>query len=236
MLNRAVSTLNIADTRRRVPIGIPRVDEFIQGGLHIGDFVLLEGGIGTGKTIFSTQFVYNATLNEEKAVFASFEEDLPSLKRNMLRFGIDLASLENKGMIRLIDLESLEGAGMGSNIETILNALDEIKAKRLVVDSLTAFLSGAKEKFDYSFLMHLIYKTLKREGITTLMTVSMADKNSLEPTIEEFVADGVFLLENYMKDMELRTRFMIKKLRGTEHSRRYHNVIFTSKGLEILPF
>ncbi|MEM0075739.1 MAG: ATPase domain-containing protein, partial [Conexivisphaerales archaeon] len=186
--------------------------------------------------IFSTQFVYNATLNEEKAVFASFEEDLPSLKRNMLRFGIDLASLENKGMIRLIDLESLEGAGMGSNIETILNALDEIKAKRLVVDSLTAFLSGAKEKFDYSFLMHLIYKTLKREGITTLMTVSMADKNSLEPTIEEFVADGVFLLENYMKDMELRTRFMIKKLRGTEHSRRYHNVIFTSKGLEILPF
>ncbi|MDG6911416.1 MAG: hypothetical protein JRN18_03620 [Nitrososphaerota archaeon] len=223
----------------RLPTRVVGLDPLIQGGLQVGDFVLLVGGIGTGKTIFSSQFVYNsAKLDGEHAVFATFEEDVASLKRNMKLFGMDFDALEKEKKVKLVDLESLEGRGMGSNIETLLGALDDIHAKRLVVDSLTAFLSGAKEKFDYSFLMHLVYKTLKREGITTLMTVSkFQGDQTMTSGVEEFVADGIFLLENYIgKNMELRTRFLVKKLRGTEHSRKYHTVAFTPTGINILPY
>ena len=223
----------------RIPTRVVGLDNLIQGGLQKGDFVLLVGGIGTGKTIFSSQFVYNsAKVDDEHAVFATFEEDIGSLKRNMRLFGMDFDILEKEKKVKLVDLESLEGRGMGSNIETLLGALDDIHAKRLVVDSLTAFLSGAKEKFDYSFLMHLVYKTLKREGITTLMTVSKFQGDQpMNSGIEEFVADGIFLLENYIgKNMELRTRFLVKKLRGTEHSRKYHTVAFTPAGINILPY
>jgi circadian clock protein KaiC len=224
---------------QRIPTRVNGLDPLIQGGLQQGDFVLLVGGIGTGKTIFSSQFIYNsAKIDSEPAVFATFEEDIASLKRNMKLFGMDFEPLEKEKKVKLIDLESLEGRGMGSNIETLLGALDDIHAKRLVVDSLTAFLSGAKEKFDYSFLMHLVYKTLKREGITTLMTVSKYQGDQpMNSGIEEFVADGIFLLENYIgKNMELRTRFLVKKLRGTEHSRKYHTVAFTPQGISILPY
>jgi circadian clock protein KaiC len=223
----------------RIPTRVVGLDPLIQGGLQQGDFVLLVGGIGTGKTIFSSQFVYNsAKLDGEPAVYATFEEDISSLKRNMKLFGMDFEPLEKEKKVKLLDLESLEGRGMGSNIETLLGALDDIGAKRLVVDSLTAFLSGAKEKFDYSFLMHLVYKTLKRERITTLMTVSKFQADMpMNSGIEEFVADGIFQLENYIgKNMELRTRFLIRKLRGTEHSRKYHTVAFTPTGLNILPY
>ena len=224
---------------KRIPTGVPGLDELIQGGFQPGDFALLVGGIGTGKTIFSSQFAYYAmkTLNEP-VVFATFEEDVDSLRKNMSKFGMDLASMEKEKKLKLIDLEALEGRGMGSNIDTILAALDEMKAKRLVVDSLTAFLSGAGEKFDYNFLMHLIYKTLKRSGVTTLMTVSrFQGQNDFSSSLEEFVADGVFLVENFLADsMELRTRFMVRKMRGTDHSRKYHMVIFGPKGLEILPY
>ena len=238
----------------RIKTGILGLDPLIQGGLQQGDFVLLVGGIGTGKTIFSCQFIYNsAKLYNEHSVFATFEEDVNSLKRNMLRFGMDLGALEKEGKIKLMDMEALEGGGMGANIETLLGALDDVKGKRLVVDSLTAFLSGAQEKFDYSFLMHLIYKTLKREGITTLMTASTPQglnfmQNSKHGAdghvsqiyslndlgVEEFIADGLFQLESYVSEhMELKTRFIIRKLRGTEHSRKYHNVAFTPNGIEI---
>ena len=229
----------VAVVAERLPTRVVGLDPLIQGGLQHGDFVLLVGGIGTGKTIFSSQFVYNsAKLSQEPAVFATFEEDIASLKRNMKLFGMDFDPLEKEKKVKLLDLESLEGRGMGSNIETLLGALDDIKAKRLVVDSLTAFLSGAKEKFDYSFLMHLVYKTLKREGITTLMTVSKYQGDQpMNSGIEEFVADGIFLLENYIcKNMELRTWFLIKKLRGTDHSRKYHTVAFTPQGINILPY
>jgi circadian clock protein KaiC len=223
----------------RVSTGIPGLDGLVQGGLQPGDFVLLVGGIGTGKTIFSSEFAYQgaSTLNQP-AVYATFEEDVLSLRRNMLKFDMDFQALEDKHKMRLLDLEALEGRGMGSNLETILSAIDEVKAKRLVIDSLTAFLSGTAGKFDYSFLMHLIYKTLKREGITTVMTVSKFNApNEYSQGLEEFVADGVFEIENYLADnMELKTRFMVRKLRGAEHSRKYHTVVFSSKGIEILPY
>jgi circadian clock protein KaiC len=224
----------------RVKTGIPGLDPLIQGGLQKGDFILLLGDLGTGKTVFSSQFVYNsAKLFNEKAVFASFEEDTRSLKRNMLRFGMDFDALEKEGKVKILDLEALEGRGMGSNIEALLKALDDIGATRLVVDSLTAFMSGTEAKFDYSFLMHLVYKTLKRESVTTLMTVSRPQGAAVsqEIGIEEFVADGIFELRNYLsRDIEMKSQFLIRKLRGTEHSRKFHSVLFTPRGMEILPY
>lgn len=202
--------------------------------------MLLSGGVGAGKTTFTCQFAYNgAMLLNEPAVFATFEEDSDSLKRNMLRFGMDIESLEKEGKMQVLDLEILEGQGMGSNMEVLLTALDKIHGKRLVVDSLTAFLTGAKDKFDYRFLMHLVYKTLKREGVMTMMTISKMDDNrGILPTgVEEFVADGIFQLESYVSEaMELKTRFLIRKLRGCDHSRKYHSVAFSQEGVHILPW
>jgi circadian clock protein KaiC len=232
--------LSAVTTEIRLKTGIPGLDPLIQGGLQKGDFILLLGDLGTGKTVFSSQFVYNsAKLYNETAVFATFEEDIKSLKRNMLRFGMDLGALEKEGKVKVLDLEALEGRGMGSNIEALLKALDDIGARRLVVDSLTAFMSGAEQKFDYSFLMHLIYKTLKREGVTTLMTVSRPQGSGVAPEmgVEEFVADGIFELRNYIsRDVEIKTQFLIRKMRGTEHSRKFHSVLFTPRGMEILPY
>lgn len=224
---------------KRIPTGVPGLDTLIQGGLRQGDFVLLQGGIGTGKTIFSTHFAYNsAKVLNQPAVFASFEEDVKSLRRNMLRFGMDLQELESKKMLKLVDLESLEGGGLSSNIQVILDALDQLKAKRLVVDSLTAFLGVSNEKFDYALMMHLVYKTLKREGITTMMTVSKQPSESDNANgIEEFIADGIFQIENYVTDQkEIRTRFIIKKLRGSDHDKKYHTLSFTPNGISILAF
>jgi circadian clock protein KaiC len=232
--------LATVEVDERLKTGIPGLDPLIQGGLARGDFVLLLGDLGTGKTIFSSQFVYNsAKLYDEKAVFATFEEDTKSLKRNMLRFGMDFDALEKQGRVKVLDLEALEGRGMGSNIEALLKALDDLGARRLVVDSLTAFMSGAEQKFDYSFLMHLVYKTLKREGVTTLMTVSRPQGTAIpqETGVEEFVADGIFELRNYIsRDVEIKTQFLIRKLRGTEHSRKFHSVLFSPHGVEILPY
>ena len=176
---------------------------------------------------------------DEPAVFATFEEDSESLKRYMANFGMDLDCLLNYGKIRVLDLEILEGQGLGANMEVLLSALDKIHGKRLVVDSLTAFLTGAKDKFDYRFLMHLIYKTLKREGVMTMMTLSRFDSGAGMPQIgiEEFVADGIFQLEGYVNEsMELKTRFLVRKLRGCDHSKKYHTVAFSQEGVHILPW
>jgi len=54
--------------------------------------------------------------------------------------------------------------------------------------------------------------------------------------VEESVADSLIILENVIDGLELKTRFIIRKMRGTDHSKKYHNVIITNKGIQILPF
>ena len=44
----------------RVPTGVNGLDPLIEGGFLRGDLILLAGGIGCGKTIFSTEFICNA--------------------------------------------------------------------------------------------------------------------------------------------------------------------------------
>ena len=223
---------------QRVPTGIEGLDTLIEGGFLRGDVILVAGGSGSGKTIFSTQFIYNGALQyDEKGVYATFEEDSKTLKRNMLRFGFDLEKLEKEGTVKVIDLETLKGGGLSANIEYILGTLNKIEAKRLVIDSLTAFLSACTEKLEYRMLMHLIYRMLKTRNVTTIMTCSVSKgAKTLGLGIEEFIADSLIFLENSIENLELRTRFLLQKMRGTDHSKKYHNVIITDKGLQIVPF
>ena len=222
----------------RVKSGIDGLDRLMEGGFLKGDVVLVAGNMGSGKTILSAQFISEgATKYGEKGVYATFEEDAKTLKRNLLQFGYDLEKLEKEGLIKVLDLETIKGAGLSANIEFILNALRDIGAQRLVIDSLTAFLTACEEKFEYRTLMHLFYKILKKLGCTTMMTCSVpTGLETLGLGIEEFIADSVITLESIIHDGELKTRFLIRKMRGTNHSKKYHEVIIGTEGLKIVSF
>jgi len=238
MCVRHLSGTYVTYLSERVPTGIDGLDPLIEGGFLRGDVILVVGRSGSGKTIFSTQFIYNGAVQHgEKGVYATFEEDAKTLKRNMLKFGFDLEKLEQEGKIKVIDLEGLKGEGLSANIDYILEALKEINGKRLVIDSLTAFLFGCSEKFEYRMFMHLMYRMLKMHGYTTLLTCSVpTGVETLGLGVEESVADSLIILENVIDGLELKTRFIIRKMRGTDHSKKYHNVIITNKGIQILPF
>ncbi|UCG36463.1 MAG: AAA family ATPase [Candidatus Bathyarchaeota archaeon] len=222
----------------RVKTGIEGFDDLVDGGVIKGEVILLAGTTGSGKTIFSTQFIYNGvTRYGEKGVYATFEEDEASLQRNMLKLGMDLKKLEKTGRIKVVGLQAMKEAGLNANLDYILETVRELKADRLVIDSITALFMGTGEQFEYRTLMHLFYKILKKIGCTTIMTCSIpAGSATLGLGIEEFIADSVIILENVLAGAELKTRFLIRKMRGTSHSRTYHDVLIGERGLKIVPF
>lgn len=222
----------------RIKTGIPHLDGLIEGGFPKNALILLAGYAGTGKTIFSTQFLYNGVVKyHEKGVYAILEEDAPTLKRNIKTFGYDLERLERENKLRIIDIESLKGSGLSANIQYILDSVADLKAERLVVDSITALLIACREKFDYRTLMHLFYRALKTHNCTTIMTCSIpAGQKTLGLGIEEFVADALLILDNVTEEAELKRRLLIQKMRGANHSRKWHNVLITKHGMEIVSF
>ncbi len=212
----------------RIPTGIEGLDAMIEGGLIRGDMHLLAGAPGTGKTILASTFAYNAvTLHKEKVVYASFEESAEYLQRNMKKLGIDLAAAEKAGNLRVIDLDALKGKELESNIQLLISAVKETKSTILIIDSLTALLLATESKFELRAFMKTVYKTLKSQGVTTLMTISQTPGMGFG--IEGFVADSVLLLENVVEKDQFKTRLMVLKMRGTEHSKRFHTVSFAPK-------
>jgi len=212
----------------RIPTGIDGLDAIIEGGFIRGDMHLLAGAPGTGKTILASTFAYNAvTKLKERVVYATFEESTEYLFRNMRKLGIDFATAEKGGNLKVIDLDALKGKELENNIQLLLAAVKETKSTVLIIDSLTALLLATESKFELRTFMKSVYKTLKNQGVTCLMTISQTPGGGFG--IEGFVADSVMLLENVVDKDQFKTRLIVLKMRGTEHSKRYHTVAFAPK-------
>jgi len=67
---------------QRVPTGIPKFDELIEGGFPNNSMILLVGYPGAGKTTFSAQFIYNVQQSREleESMYASLRLRKPFLE------------------------------------------------------------------------------------------------------------------------------------------------------------
>jgi KaiC/GvpD/RAD55 family RecA-like ATPase len=219
--------LKAAAVMNRLKTGVEGLDELIEGGLVRGDIHLLAGGPGTGKTVLCANIAFNAAMAGENVVYATFEESADYFRRNVRLLGIEIAPLEKEGKITVVDLEALRGAQLETNVSTLIQATKDSKGTLLIIDSVTALLLACNTAFEMRSFMKSVYNSLKAEQITTIMTGSLTDGGRIG--LEGFMTDSVMLLENWEDGVTMKTRFVILKMRGTNHSRKYHSVVFGPK-------
>ncbi len=211
----------------RIKTGVGGLDEVIEGGLIKGDIHLLAGGPGTGKTVLAANVAFNAARAGENVVYATFEESAEYFRRNARLLGLDLAPLEKEGRLAIIDLEALKGQQLETNVSTLIQATKDSNGTLLVIDSVTALLLACETQFEMRTFMKSVYSSLKSEHITTIMTGSLTNGGRIG--LEGFMVDSVMLLENWEDGVQMKTRFVILKMRGTNHSKKYHSVVFGPK-------
>lgn len=119
----------------KTSMGIPGLDKLVGGGVPSGSVILLSGCVGTGKTIFSLQFLVDGAMNHnERGLFISFEEFEDKLRDQANRFDWNFWEMEKKGLITLLRVRS---SSLGEVLTDIDNAIAEYRPQRLVIDSFT---------------------------------------------------------------------------------------------------
>ena len=222
----------------RIPTGIPGLDNLIQGGFPRGSLIVVAGNPGSGKTILSSQFLYYGAVDYgERGIYVSFAENRKSFMSNLANLGLNFVKLEKERKFKFLDMVTMKEEGMATALEMIVGEIYSFKASRLVIDSFTAIAQAFKEKIDVRTVLHTILGKIVREmGCTTLLLVEVPiGEQRIGLSIEEFIADGIIVLETIVDGLEIKRRAIIRKMRGTEHSLKYHNLIFSKNGIMFTP-
>jgi len=203
----------------RVATGIDGLDRVIGGGFLRNSLILVVGNPGVGKTVFSAQFLYRGVVDfGENGVYVSFAENRKTFYDDMKSFGFDFERLERKNKFRFLSMLTAKEEAVSSILKMILEEIDRINAKRLVIDSFSALAQAFEKTHNVRILIHAILGRIVRQaGCTTLMTIEVPyGERRIGLGIEEFVADGVIHLRARKMEKNLFRDMLIRKMRGTE--------------------
>jgi circadian clock protein KaiC len=223
--------------------GISGLDEITLGGIPTGRPTLICGEAGSGKTLFSIEFIVRGALYyNEPGVFMAFEEKADELKTNVASLGFDLDQLEKDKKIRLdyvhIDRSEIEETGE-YDLEGLFirlgYAIDSIGAKRVVLDTIENLFSGMSNEGIIRAEIRRLFQFLKSKGVTAIITGERGEKNLTRQGLEEYVSDCVILLDHRIINQISTRRLRIVKYRGSVHGTNEYPFLIDDEGISVLP-
>ncbi len=215
----------------RLPMGVPRLDEMLGGGLPAGYSLLVAGPSGSGKTILATAFLAEGARQGETGVLVAFEQT-PSLSRNHT-----IDDLVRSGKLGIINTRSLD-LSIDEIVQQLLKMIRHMKASRVVIDSLSGFELAVAPTFreDFRESLFRMVSALTERGVTVLMTSELEDRYTdlrFSPYGSAFLTDAI-IVQRYIEVESCLKRVMaVVKVRSSQHSSQIRQFEITQNGIMI---
>jgi circadian clock protein KaiC len=121
--------------RERLSVGVKGLDEMLGGGIPVGYSVLLTGPSGSGKSVLASEFISEGARHEEPGIIAVFEKRPPTTRRMVQ---VDSGSSGSFASARWASSthDPLD-LSIDEMLHEIVEAIHRLKARRLVIDSLS---------------------------------------------------------------------------------------------------
>jgi circadian clock protein KaiC len=227
----------------KTPTGINGLDEITEGGLPKGRPTLICGDAGSGKTLFSIEFIVKgATDYNEPGVFLAFEEKKEELAVNVASLGFDLNKLIAEKKIKIdhiqIDRSEIEETGeydLDGLFIRLGYAIDSIGAKRVVLDTIENLFSGLTNHGILRAELRRLFSWLKDKGVTAIITGEKGEGKLTRQALEEYVSDCVILLDHRIENQISTRRLRIIKYRGSVHGTNEYPFLIDEDGISVLP-
>jgi circadian clock protein KaiC len=223
--------------RERLSTGVSGLDDMIGGGVISGDAVMLTGPAGSGKSTVATQFMVEGLANGESGVIAIFEEYPEEYLARANTRNPEVGKMIEAGKLELIYLRPLD-LSVDEALAAIVEAVERLGAKRVVIDSLSGFEVALAPTFrdDFRESLYRLVGTLTATGVTVFMTAEVAEGFSEARFTAErvsFITDEIIVQRYIELEGELRRVIAVIKMRGSEHSHEFRMYDVTAEGVVI---
>src|SRR5579864_8714971 len=228
----------------KTPTGIDGLDEVTGGGLPKGRTTLVCGSPGCGKTLLAMEFLGHGALQYgEPGVCMEFEEAPDKLTANVRSLGLDLRELAKRKKLLvdhvLIERNEIEETGE-YNLEGLFirlgHAVDAIKAKRVVLDSIETLFAGLTDAAVLRAELRRLFRWLDDRNLTAIVAGERGNNGLLtRHGLEEYIADCVILLDHRVNEQISTRRLRIVKYRGTAHGTDEYPYMIDDDGISVLP-
>jgi circadian clock protein KaiC len=223
---------------KRLSFGIPEFDKMLSGGVREGDSALIAGPSGTGKSVLATQFIGEGLRCGEPGIIAVFEERPQTYAARAASLGIDLETPQKDGTLEILYLRPLD-LSVDETMHSVIDAVQRIGAKRLVIDSLAGFEMALAPGFraDFRESLYRMIFALTGIGVTILSTVEVDESFTsfaFSSYSISFLTDDIIRLRYVSIHDQLRRMMVVIKMRGGNHSKDVREYQITSKGIVIL--
>jgi len=215
---------------------IAKLDEILGPGIPWGSSLLIGGVAGTGKTVLSLEFIYRGAQAGEKGILFSFEETDERLRAAAAGLGWDLGREIDRGMLEIVFIPQPD-ISVERHLLMIQQRIEAMKAKRVVVDSVSVFLHRITDpQLNREKVFQLCSIVQNAQAVGFFATdIPYGSQQVSRFGVEETVVDGVIILSSTEEGFERERYIEVYKLRNTAHLKGRHNMAIGQGGVSIFP-
>ena len=120
----------------------------------------------------------------------------------------------------------------------LLDTVERVGARRVMIDSLTDLLFAAGDEMRYREFMYSLTQRFARQGVSLFMTSEIPDLFSIEKLSEigiSHLSDNVIVLQYVQSDATIDRSLTVLKTRASRHEPDVRQFTITQGGIELQP-
>lgn len=221
---------------KRVPSGLPELDDLFGGGIDNGTSTLLMGPAGCGKSTIALRYALSSAQRGEKAAIFTFDESLTTLVTRAQGLNMDPMPFIENGTLEIHQIDPAE-LSPGEFIERIRRLVDAKNLCVVVVDSMNGFLNAMPHEQFLAMQLHELFSYLGQQGVATLITLAQHGfvGTTQTPIDVSYLADSVLLFRYFERGGSVYQALSVVKKRSGRHERTIRELVFQNGQIRVGP-
>jgi len=229
---------------RRAALGIAGLDDVLAGGLARNRLHLLEGSPGTGKTTIALQCLMQGAREGEVGIYVTLAETEEELRDGARSHGWEINDLvhivellppesaldpeQHQSLLYSSDLE------LGETIQRLFGAIERLKPKRVVVDSLSEIRLLAQSSLRYRRQILALKHYFARYRSTVILLDDLTTDN-VDRAVHSAAHSVIHLDQLAPLYGGERRRLRVVKCRAQSFRSGYHDFTIIEGGVQVFP-